>query len=132
TVLLGISCIYLPASMPEKAFYIPEKERRLINRRQEDRARNLSSQELHVEDVKLAFLDWKVGLFVLANLVPIRYCMDFPHSRHRQTMYQTVQTLTIPCYTLGALGYLGIAWPSDRQQRRSVYTCSIGIVSVVG
>ncbi|KAK4936909.1 hypothetical protein LTR66_015276 [Elasticomyces elasticus] len=43
-----------------------------------------------------------------------------------------VQVLTIPCYALGAISYLVAARVSDRQQKRGVYACAFGVISVVG
>lgn len=42
-----------------------------------------------------------------------------------------VQALTAPCYVLGALTYLVVAWLSDRSQRRAAYVGS-GFVSAAG
>lgn len=43
-----------------------------------------------------------------------------------------VQCLTIPCYALGAITYLVVAWTSDRLQMRGVFTVAFGLVSIVG
>ena len=43
-----------------------------------------------------------------------------------------VQCLTIPCYALGAVTYLAVAWTSDRYQRRGIFTVAFGIISIIG
>lgn len=43
-----------------------------------------------------------------------------------------VQCLTIPCYALGAITYLIVAWFSDRYQRRGIMTVIFGIISCIG
>jgi hypothetical protein len=43
-----------------------------------------------------------------------------------------VQALTIPCYALGAITYLTVAYFSDRFQRRGIPTVAFGLVSIVG
>ena len=43
-----------------------------------------------------------------------------------------IQALTIPCYCLGAVGYLIVARISDNQQRRGLYSVLFGVVSVIG
>src|SRR3569833_2585422 len=43
-----------------------------------------------------------------------------------------VQLLTIPCYFLGAVTYMLIAYLSDHMQRRGVFAVVFGAISVVG
>lgn len=43
-----------------------------------------------------------------------------------------VQALTIPCYALGAISYLGVAKFSDRIQRRAVFTVTFGLICTTG
>lgn len=43
-----------------------------------------------------------------------------------------VQLLTIPCYFLGAMVYMPIAFLSDRLQMRGVMCVIFGSISVVG
>ena len=42
------------------------------------------------------------------------------------------QALTVPCYALGAISYLAVAWVSDRQQLRGLYEVIFLGVCVVG
>jgi hypothetical protein len=43
-----------------------------------------------------------------------------------------VQALTIPCYALGAISYIVVAWCSDRTQKRAVFTVIFGLICAVG
>lgn len=43
-----------------------------------------------------------------------------------------IQLLTIPCYFVGAMTYMGIAYLSDRMQMRGMFAVIFGAVSVVG
>jgi len=42
------------------------------------------------------------------------------------------QLLTVPCYALGAVTYLVVAYISDKQQRRGLYTVIFACISVIG
>jgi hypothetical protein len=43
-----------------------------------------------------------------------------------------VQLLTIPCYALGAISYMTIAYISDRKQMRGIFCVIFASVSVIG
>ena len=43
-----------------------------------------------------------------------------------------VQALTVPCYALGAVTYLTVAWFSDRYQQRFLASLPFAIISIVG
>ncbi len=43
-----------------------------------------------------------------------------------------IQLLTIPCYFVGAMTYMLVAWLSDRKQKRGLFCVIFGCVSVVG
>jgi MFS family permease len=43
-----------------------------------------------------------------------------------------VQALTIPCYALGAITYLVVAWLSDRFQQRGIAVVTFCVVTMVG
>src|SRR5690606_32096850 len=43
-----------------------------------------------------------------------------------------VQALTIPCYALGAIAYLVVAYLSDRTQKRAVFAVVSGLVCAAG
>jgi hypothetical protein len=43
-----------------------------------------------------------------------------------------VQALTIPCYALGAISYIIVAWCSDRTQKRAIFTVIFGLICAIG
>jgi MFS family permease len=43
-----------------------------------------------------------------------------------------VQALTVPCYALGAITYLAVAWLSDRYQQRGIAVVTFCVVTMVG
>ena len=42
------------------------------------------------------------------------------------------QALTIPCYVVGAISYLTVAYLSDRWQQRGIFVTGFGLISIVG
>lgn len=42
------------------------------------------------------------------------------------------QLLTVPCYALGAITYLVVAYISDKHQRRGIYVFIFGSISAIG
>jgi hypothetical protein len=138
--LLGIFTYFFLADSPETAYYLTEEQKKLmIVRRSRDQGQTQSAQEFHWYDVKLGFKDWKVYAFCAAQFGTDT--MLYAFSTFLPTIIQgidskykpaIIQVLTIPCYAVGALSYLGFAWLSDRQQRRGLYTCALGMISVLG
>lgn len=49
-----------------------------------------------------------------------------------QSTNAEVQLLTIPCYALGAIGYMSAARLSDWKQTRGPVVCTFGLISVIG
>ena len=43
-----------------------------------------------------------------------------------------MQALTIPCYTVGAISYLAVAYLSDRLQERGIFIVVFGTISIIG
>lgn len=43
-----------------------------------------------------------------------------------------IQLLTIPCYFIGAMTYMAVAWISDRKQMRGLFCVIFGCVSAIG
>jgi sugar phosphate permease len=140
TFLLGIFTIFFLADSPETAYYLSAEEKTLMRqRRQEEMGQTTSAQEFYWEDVRLGLTDWKVYAFCFAQFGTDTMLYGF--STFLPTIIQgidpkykpaIVQVLTIPCYSLGALSYLIVAWLSDRQQRRGIYICILGAISIVG
>ncbi|KAF2664406.1 putative MFS transporter [Microthyrium microscopicum] len=140
TFVLGIVTWFFLADNPETAWYLSadEKELMVLKRRREV-GQTASAQEFHWDDAKLGFRDWKIYAFCAAQFGGDTMLYGFstflptiitgidPHFKPA-----IVQVLTIPCYALGAVTYLGVAWLSDRHQRRGYYTCGLGLVSIIG
>jgi MFS family permease len=140
TFLLGIFTFFFLADSPETAYYLSEKEKELMRqRRRREIGQTESAQEFHWKDVRLGLSDWKVYAFCCGQFGTDTMLYGF--STFLPTIIQgidstykpaIVQVLTIPCYALGALTYLVVAWMSDRQQRRGIYVCVVGAISIIG
>lgn len=110
----------------------------MIRRRNRGFGLRTPAHEFHAKDVKAGLTDWKIYAFCAAQ-----FCSDnmlYSYSTFLPTVIkginpgwtnQIVQVLTIPCYALGAVSYLGTAWLSDRLQRRGISTVLLCIVSIV-
>jgi MFS family permease len=140
TFVLGIFTWFWLADSPETAFYLSASEKDLmVARRRREIGQTTKAQEFHWVDVKLGFKDWKIWAFCAgqfgADAMLYGYSTFLPtiiHGINPRYSSAIVQVLTIPCYALGALTYLIVAWVSDRQQRRGLWTVILSIVSVVG
>lgn len=140
TVVMGVATFFLLADSPEKAYYLtPEEKELIVLRRRREIGYTDSAQEFHWADVKLGLLDWKIYAFTVMQFGSDN--MLYGYSTFLPTIIEginpkwsapTVQALTIPCYALGAITYLIIAYISDRQQLRGLYVVIFGIVSIVG
>ncbi|CAI7649754.1 unnamed protein product [Penicillium glandicola] len=139
TVLLGVATWFGLADDPDTAYYLNEEERALVARR---RARYIgqteSAQKFHWADVKEGVLDWKIWAFSIGQFgidtMLYGYSTFLPTIIKGMGNWTTaeVQALTIPCYGLGAIAYLAIAWLSDRTQHRAFFICLFCAISVVG
>lgn len=140
TVVMGVATLWLLAESPEKAYYLTPKEKELmVLRRRREVGHTDSATEFHWADVKLALRDWKIYAFAIVQFGADN--MLYGYSTFLPTIIEginpkwsspTVQALTVPCYALGAITYLIIAYISDRQQLRGLYVVIFGIVSIVG
>ena len=139
TTILGVSCIWLLADSPETAFYLtPEEKALMIVRKHRQIGYTKSADTMHKDDVFKALKDWKVWAFCFGQFGVDT--MLYGYSTFLPTIIKgigdwsvaQVQALTIPCYALGAVTYLLVAYFSDQQQRRGLYTVVFGCISVVG
>ncbi|KAA8643409.1 hypothetical protein EYZ11_010114 [Aspergillus tanneri] len=139
TVLLGVVTWFFLADDPDTAYYLNEEERALVVRRRSRYVgQTASAQKFHWADVKEGALDWRIYAFCIGQFGVDT--MLYGYSTFLPTIIKgmgswsvpEVQALTIPCYALGSLMYLGVAWLSDRTQRRALFTCIFAAVSVVG
>ncbi|KAF4965599.1 hypothetical protein FSARC_6621 [Fusarium sarcochroum] len=139
TFVLGIAVWFWLADSPDSAHYLTINERELIDLRMRRQiGHTKSSDQMHKADVYAGLKDWKIWLFCIgqfggdtilygySTFLPtiIRGLGDWNNAQ--------VQALTIPCYAMGAITYLVVAWFSDRTQKRAVYTVILGFVCAVG
>ncbi|KAJ5824796.1 Major facilitator superfamily domain general substrate transporter [Penicillium robsamsonii] len=139
TVLLGVVTWFGLADDPDTAYYLNKEERALVARR---RSRYIgqteSAQKFHWADVKEGVLDWKIWAFSIGQFgidtMLYGYSTFLPTIIKGMGNWTTaeVQALTIPCYGLGAIAYLSVAWLSDRTQQRAIFICLFCAISVVG
>ncbi|KXG54399.1 Major facilitator superfamily domain, general substrate transporter [Penicillium griseofulvum] len=139
TVLLGVITWFGLADDPDTAYYLNKEERAIVARR---RARYIgqteSAQKFHWADVKEGVLDWKIWAFSIGQFgidtMLYGYSTFLPTIIKGMGKWTTaeVQALTIPCYGLGAIAYLVVAWLSDRTQHRAFFICLFCAISVVG
>ncbi|KAL3473496.1 histidine phosphatase superfamily [Aspergillus californicus] len=139
TVLIGVATWFLLADDPETAYYLNEEERALVVKcRSRHFGHTASAQKFHWADVKEGATDWRIYAFCIGQFgvdtMLYGYSTFLPTIINGLGNWSTpqVQALTIPCYALGAIAYLIIAWLSDRTQRRAVFTCIFAAISVVG
>ncbi|KAL3263622.1 hypothetical protein ABHI18_001582 [Aspergillus niger] len=139
TVILGVLSWFFLADDLDTAYYLDDEEKALVVRlRRRDVGQTSSAQKFHWADVKEGALDWRIYAFCIAQFgvdtMLYGYSTFLPTIIQGMGSWSTpeVQALTIPCYAVGAISYLIIAWASDRTQRRGVFTCIFAAISVVG
>ncbi|EAU32566.1 conserved hypothetical protein [Aspergillus terreus NIH2624] len=139
TVLIGIATWFFLADDPDTAYYLNADERALVVRlRSRHTGHTASAQKFHWADIKDGATDWRIYAFCIAQFGVDT--MLYGYSTFLPTIIKgmgswsapEVQALTIPCYALGALVYLAVAWLSDRTQRRALFVCIFAAISVVG
>lgn len=139
TVVIGVATWFFLANDPETAYYLNEEERALmVARRSRHLGQTASAQKFHWADVKEGALDWKIYAFCTgqfgADTMLYGYSTFLPTIIKGMGSWSTpqIQALTIPCYAVGAIAYISIAWLSDRTQRRAIFVCIFAAISVVG
>jgi nitrate/nitrite transporter NarK len=139
TVILGISIWWWFADTVESAHYLTPREKELIDlRRRLQIGHTKSSDEMHKADVYEGFRDWKIWLFCVGQFGGDMILYGF--STFLPTIIKTlgdwsvaeVQALTIPCYGLGAISYIVVAYFSDRTQKRAVFTVFFALICAAG
>ncbi|WEW56924.1 major facilitator superfamily protein [Emydomyces testavorans] len=139
SVLLGLITWFWFADDPDTAYYLSDDEKALMAaRRSREIGQTESAQQFHMKDAKEGAKDWTILLFSLGQFgvdaVLYGYSTFLPtiiHGIGRWTAPQ-VQALTIPCYVVGAVSYLLVAWFSDRTQKRAVFILIFCGISIVG
>ena len=138
SVLIGIVVWFGLADDPDTAYYLTDEDLAQIRaRRKLELGQTESAQQFHMEDAKEGAKDWTVILFCVAQFgvdtVLYGYSTFLPTIIKGIGNWSTahVQALTIPCYAVGAITYLIVAWFSDRMQKRAIFTvifCGIAII----
>lgn len=139
TAILGIAIWFWLADNPQSAHYLTPQERDLIELRMRRQiGHTKSSDQMHKKDVYEGLCDWKIWLFCFgqfgADVVLYGFSNFLPTIIGELGDWSTaqVQALTIPCYALGAISYLVVAWHSDRTQRRAIYAVAFGLICATG
>jgi sugar phosphate permease len=117
--VLGIVVYFWLADDPETAYYLSPEERQLMITQKRRHVGHTASGDLqHKEDVYKAFKDWKVWMFAAGQFgvdtVLYGYSTFLPTIIKGLGSWSTaeVQALTVPCYALGAITYLIVAYVS--------------------
>ncbi|KAF7540699.1 hypothetical protein G7054_g1132 [Neopestalotiopsis clavispora] len=139
TFVLGIATWFLLPNDPASAPFLTDDEKKvMIARSRRAYGETESAQQFSRKDMVKAFKDWKVWMFCAGQ-----FGMDtmlYGYSTFLPTIINgignwtsaEVQLLTIPCYFLGAVTYMTVAYLSDHTQRRAMFCVIFGAVSVVG
>ena len=139
SVVMGVIAYFWLADEPETAYYLSQEQRDLMVVRKRRQIGHTSSGDLlHKEDVIKAVKDWKVWVFAAgqfgADTMLYGYSTFLPTIIKGLGKWSTAETqgLTVPCYTLGAITYLAVAWFSDRLQKRMLAVVPFAAISIVG
>lgn len=139
TFVAGVIALFFLADSPDKASYLSPAERDFLHeRRLKEQGETEDAQKFHWADVRKAFLDWHIIAFAAAQFGVDTMLYGF--STFLPTIIQeighwstaTVQVMTIPCYFLGAITYLTVAWGADRAGRRAPFILPFGAISIIG
>ncbi|KAH9905783.1 MFS general substrate transporter [Xylariomycetidae sp. FL2044] len=139
SIVLGVVVLFLLPNDPEHAYFLSEDEKQLmVARHRRNYGDTESAQQFSRADMMAAFKDWKVWFFCLAQFgadtMLYGYSTFLPTIIKGLGSWSTaeIQLLTIPCYFVGAVTYMGIATLSDRKQMRGLFCVIFGSISVVG
>ena len=137
--MLGIVVYFWLADEPETAYYLSQEERDLmVVRKRRQIGHTSSGDQMHKADVYKAFKDWKIWAFAFGQFavdtILYGYSTFLPTIIKGLGDWSTaeVQALTIPCYALGAISYLTVAYFSDKYQQRGIAVVTFCIVTVIG
>ncbi|KAH7039908.1 major facilitator superfamily domain-containing protein [Microdochium trichocladiopsis] len=139
TVFLGVAIWWWLADDPDSAHYLTPEERLLIEARMlRQIGRTKNGDLMHKADVYAGLKDIKIWLFCVGqfggDIILYGYSTFLPTIIRGLGNWSNaqVQALTIPCYALGAVTYLVVAWLSDRTQKRAVFVITFGLVCTLG
>ncbi|KAK1672166.1 major facilitator superfamily transporter [Colletotrichum godetiae] len=140
TVVLGVVTYFALPNDAGSAYFLSEEEKAvLVRRRGREYGNTSSAQEFSRGDMVKAFMDWKVWVFCVAQfgadtMLYAGFSTFLPtiiNGLGTWTAAQ-VQLLTVPCYFLGAVVYMTMAFLSDRTQKRGLFCVVFGSISVIG
>jgi len=109
-----------------------------VARREREKGQTADAQKFHWADVIDGVKDWKIYAFCISQFgldtMLYGFSTFLPTIIHGLGTWNTPQSqaLTVPCYSLGAISYIFIAWVSDRTQQRGLYTAIFAAVSIIG
>ncbi|KAI1397967.1 MFS general substrate transporter [Hypoxylon fuscum] len=139
SIVLGVVAFFLLPNDIDHAYFLTAEEKKFAT------ARHLrhygvteSALKYSKNDMVAAFKDWKVWMFCIGQFgvdtLLYGYSTFLPTIIRGLAEWTTaeIQLLTIPCYFVGAITYMGIAVLSDRKQMRGVFCVIFGAISVVG
>ncbi|KAI0886880.1 DNA-repair protein rad2 [Annulohypoxylon maeteangense] len=139
SILIGVAAFFLLPNDIEHAYFLtPEEKKFAAARHLRHYGFTESALKFSKNDMMAAFKDWKIWLFCLGQFgvdtMLYGYSTFLPTIIRGLGEWSTaeIQLLTIPCYFVGAVTYMGIAFLSDRMQMRGIFCVIFGAVSVVG
>ncbi|KAI1476045.1 DNA-repair protein rad2 [Daldinia eschscholtzii] len=139
SIVLGVVAFFLLPNDIDHAYFLTPEEKKLANARHfRHYGFTESAAKFSKNDMVAAFKDWKVWMFCIGQFgvdtLLYGYSTFLPTIIRGLGQWSTaeIQLLTIPCYFVGAVTYMGIAFLSDRMQMRGLFTVAFGAISVVG
>jgi MFS family permease len=140
TFVLGFIIFFALPNDFETAYFFTEDDKKLMRLRWAHQVgHSTDGDQLHKKDVKKGFQDWKIWLFstgqFACDVALYSYATFLPTIIEGIGAFSTltqIQALTIPCYALGAITFLIVAWFSDRQQQRGVYCSIMSLITMIG
>ncbi|KAI0427587.1 DNA-repair protein rad2 [Xylaria sp. FL1042] len=139
TIILGFVTLFFLPNDPEHAYFLNADEKKLMAARHgRQYGYTESAQRFDKKDMMKAFKDWRVWMFCVgqfgSDTMLYSYSVFLPTIIKGLGSWSTaeIQLLTIPCYALGAISYMTIAYISDRKQMRAIFCVIWGIISVIG
>ncbi|CAJ2509102.1 Uu.00g141280.m01.CDS01 [Anthostomella pinea] len=139
SIVLGVVVFFLLPNDPEHAYFLsPAEKNFMVVRHRRHYGSTESAQRFSKKDMMAAFKDWKVWAFCFAQFGADT--MLYGYSTFLPTIIKglgsgstaEIQLLTIPCYAVGAITYMSVAYLSDRKQMRGLFCVIFGAVSVIG
>ncbi|CAE6442089.1 unnamed protein product [Rhizoctonia solani] len=138
-VLLGLVIPFVLPDNPDTASWLTPTEKAYIRARKlRQQGETADAQKFHWSDVRKCFTDPKVYAFAAAQFgcdtMLYGFSTFLPTIISQLGRWNATETqlLTVPCYVLGAITYLTIAFLSDRYQIRGWFCVAGGSVSVLG